>query len=372
MIRSACSLPLAVGILFSFRSVQPIDSASVERQQAWPKDILGVWLTQDQSDGFQFDSDGNLTSLRDPTAMLWRIEGQTLLIEFPMEAPTSYRIQSLDQTRMILIDEARQKRTYFRPLTERGMDPWVGFWRGVEGQAFSILPNGAEYILRMALQGETFLTFQGSAVGDGLAYTYQESTYTLTIGSGFDTGMKWLSDEDVCLYNEMVAGCRATSSPVNELTGKVVYVEDTGLGPMYDIGVVTDLGDTAYVNAFVGAIENVLDFYVLMDKRVTISFDEIREPVAYDMRIADDSIIQPLHETSGLNYPGRGETYSIIGRYVYAEMGDMGIYLEIEGRNGTIYELMSEISNDDWADREVECAVYVNITRRATGIDVLN
>lgn len=151
------------------------------------------------------------------------------------------------------------------------------------------------------------------------------------------------------------------------MVGEVIEVKPSGERPSYLIRIVTLAGDTT---TFSASPDIATNFSKLRGKRVGVSYSEITTHVVYDMRIANDEFESSLHEVSTRDEPGKEETYSIIGRYVYAEPRDRGMYLEIEGRYGTIYELTTEITHDEWADEEVECAIRVIVEKVAHKIDI--
>ncbi len=153
------------------------------------------------------------------------------------------------------------------------------------------------------------------------------------------------------------------------IIGKVIDLKPSEDGAAYAIHLLSDGGDSLIIFALSEIIEGS-DISQLKGKSVSVSYDEIVNHVAYDMRIANDEFEKSLHEVSINNRTGMGETYSIIGRYVYSEPRDEGTYLEIEGRYGTIYELSTEVTHSEWADQEVECAIYVVVKREAYQIQV--
>lgn len=171
----------------------------------------------------------------------------------------------------------------------------------------------------------------------------------------------------LCFCRGNRSGQKNLTDNSNEVQGKVAYVDEMdGLSEM--LGIVTKTGDTVRVKADMSAFENVPDYQALINQNVRISLADDQEPVIYDMRIADDMINEPLNKTSINNYADMGETYSIIGRYVFSEVRGAVVFLEIEGREGTIYFLRSKIKRDNWADEEVECAVWFEKAKVAKSI----
>lgn len=170
-----------------------------------------------------------------------------------------------------------------------------------------------------------------------------------------------VSDTD---FNEYID--EFDQSEENRIVGEVIDIEPSGNGAWYSMRIVSNAEDTM---AF-SAPSDAAKFSSLEGKLVTVSYAENTTHVVYDMRIANDEFQNSLHEISTNNAPGMTDTYSIIGRYVYAEPRDTGMYLEIEGRYGTIYELTTEVTRSEWADEEVECAIHVLVSREAFKIEI--
>lgn len=171
----------------------------------------------------------------------------------------------------------------------------------------------------------------------------------------------------LCFCRGNRSGQKNLADNSNEVQGRVVYVDEMDGGSEM-LGIVMKTGDTVRVKADMSAFENVPDYQALINQNVRITLADSQEPVIYDMRIADDTINEPLNKTSINNYADMGETYTIIGRYVFSEVRGAEVFLEIEGREGTIYFLRSNLKKDDWADEEVECAVLFRKAKEAASI----
>ena len=136
---------------------------------------------------------------------------------------------------------------------------------------------------------------------------------------------------------------------------------------MLEIEIAQD--ETTEVYALNLGFEGIEDFESLIGKELTISYVDVDETIIYDMRIYEEGSDLSLHQESPPELPFI-EAYSIIGRYVYTEEDEWGVLIEIEDRNGPIYNLPTEVYNDDWSDNEVEAAVYVASYREVMDIQV--
>lgn len=186
--------------------------------------------------------------------------------------------------------------------------------------------------------------------------------------------LPYLDFEGTLIYNPTVYDVptpgkpqpAALSSPIKGTVKEVVETEDPSF---YELMLETATG-TLTIQALEGGYVGVESFEALVGKEIVVGFEEQNSHTVYDIRKADDTHTMPLHEHSEQKHPDK-ETFSIIGRYVYAEQGDLGMHIEIEGREGTIYNYLTLVADDSWSDVEVECAVYKEVLLFAHSIKVM-
>ena len=135
------------------------------------------------------------------------------------------------------------------------------------------------------------------------------------------------------------------------------------------IGVEAYEGEMVSVEMKPGGLNSISKMEELLGNEVIIEYEQLETHIVYDMVLSSDNNIPDLHEIADPGEPYVTK-YSVIGRYVAAMRDNDGVFLEIEDREGTIHLLSTMIINDEWADQEVECAVYVAITTFAVGIEV--
>ncbi|MDY6983112.1 MAG: hypothetical protein SV422_08495 [Pseudomonadota bacterium] len=77
-------------------------------------------------------------------------------------------------------------------------DAWLGDWRGPEGTLLTIA--GGQGVYRVTVRDlDGPRSFDGNAVPNGIAFTRDGVTETITATDGAGTGMKWLADKRDCL-----------------------------------------------------------------------------------------------------------------------------------------------------------------------------
>lgn len=82
--------------------------------------------------------------------------------------------------------------------TDARFDAWLGQWEGVEGTSLRLAGGEGSYVVTIRnLDGPR--SFQGSAVGDGIAFERDGSKEVIRATNGVDTGMKWLAEKTNCL-----------------------------------------------------------------------------------------------------------------------------------------------------------------------------
>jgi hypothetical protein len=82
--------------------------------------------------------------------------------------------------------------------TEVRFDAWLGQWEGVEGTTLRLAGREGSYQVTIRnLDGPR--SFQGRAVGDGIAFERDGSKEVIRATNGFGTGMKWLAQKTNCL-----------------------------------------------------------------------------------------------------------------------------------------------------------------------------
>jgi hypothetical protein len=87
-------------------------------------------------------------------------------------------------------------------------DQWLGQWNGPEGTYLVLSKNGNRYIVKIqSLDGPA--TYEGVSAGDRIQFERNGKMEAIHAGSGNDTGMKWLLDEQNCLVIKVGEGfCR--------------------------------------------------------------------------------------------------------------------------------------------------------------------
>jgi hypothetical protein len=84
------------------------------------------------------------------------------------------------------------------PAADVRFDTWIGQWRGVEGTSLTLAGGKGSYTVTIRnLDGP--LSFQGSAVGDGIAFERDGQREVIRATNGVGTGMKWFAEETNCL-----------------------------------------------------------------------------------------------------------------------------------------------------------------------------
>ena len=93
-------------------------------------------------------------------------------------------------------------------IGKRVADTWLGKWTGPEGTQLEILQDGDKY--KVAIRDlDTVRTFDAVSTERGLSFERNGITESITLGSGPDTGMKWLMDKSNCLIVKLGEGyCR--------------------------------------------------------------------------------------------------------------------------------------------------------------------
>lgn len=83
-------------------------------------------------------------------------------------------------------------------VAELRSDAWLGSWEGVEGTSLRLAGGQGSYQVTIRnLDGSR--SFQGRAVGDGIAFERDGSEEVMRATNGVGTGMKWLAEKTNCL-----------------------------------------------------------------------------------------------------------------------------------------------------------------------------
>jgi hypothetical protein len=92
--------------------------------------------------------------------------------------------------------------------TDVRFDAWLGQWEGVEGTSLRLAGGAGSYAVTITnLDGPR--SFQGSAVGEGIAFERDGIKEVIRATNGVGTGMKWLTEKTNCLAVRIGEGwCR--------------------------------------------------------------------------------------------------------------------------------------------------------------------
>ncbi len=92
--------------------------------------------------------------------------------------------------------------------TDVRFDAWLGQWEGVEGTSLRLAGGAGRYAVTITnLDGPR--SFQGSAVGEGIAFERNGIEEVIRATNGAGTGMKWLAEKTNCLAVRIGEGwCR--------------------------------------------------------------------------------------------------------------------------------------------------------------------
>jgi hypothetical protein len=89
-------------------------------------------------------------------------------------------------------DNQTTARSHVNNLT----DQWLGQWNRPEGTFLLVSKNGDKYVVEVhSLDGSA--THTGVAAGDHIICKRDGKTETIRTGSGAETGMKWLLEEEL-------------------------------------------------------------------------------------------------------------------------------------------------------------------------------
>ena len=84
------------------------------------------------------------------------------------------------------------------PVANNVTDQWIGKWIGPEGTYLVLAKNGPRYVVVIhSLDGPA--TYEGTSAGDRIEFQRNGKTESMHLGSGHETGMKWLLDKRNCL-----------------------------------------------------------------------------------------------------------------------------------------------------------------------------
>jgi hypothetical protein len=82
--------------------------------------------------------------------------------------------------------------------SEVRFDAWLGQWEGVEGTSLRLTGGRGSYQVTISnLDGPR--SYQGRAVGDGIAFEREGGKQVIRATNGVGTGMKWLAEKTNCL-----------------------------------------------------------------------------------------------------------------------------------------------------------------------------
>jgi hypothetical protein len=89
-------------------------------------------------------------------------------------------------------------------------ESWIGTWTGPEGTSLTVTQQeeGRLYGLYFVMLDGPIETI-GTPTENGIAFNRLDGDFTLTHGTGEDTGMKWLLEKNDCLVVQQSEGyCR--------------------------------------------------------------------------------------------------------------------------------------------------------------------
>ena len=200
-------------------------------------------------------------------------------------------------------------------------------------------------------------------VGRAFRLTYEERQQPAYIDGPMTTALVIV---DVYQYGSGHEGDEMEDQILEGVVRTAEVIEGTDF---WMIGVEAYEGEMVSVEMKPGGLNSISKMEELLGNEVIIEYEQLETHIVYDMVLSSDNNIPDLHEIADPGEPYVTK-YSVIGRYVAAMRDNDGVFLEIEDREGTIHLLSTMIINDEWADQEVECAVYVAITTFAVGIEV--
>ena len=120
---------------------------------------------------------------------------QEQLFSDALRSTRSYRITG---GKLELLDAGRTLATFTKQEASSLIDKWLGKWIGPEGTTLVLSKNGNGYDVRIrSLDGVK--TFKGEPRGDGISFGRNGETESIRLGTGKETGMKWLLNKKNCL-----------------------------------------------------------------------------------------------------------------------------------------------------------------------------